>query len=547
MKPWAAVVAISVLCAALYLPYLGALELRGEEPRRILPAWNMLQSGDWLVPRIGGSVYVKKPPFLNWSIATSFLATGTRSDWAARIPSVLWIGGFGIAATLALRRRLGDWGAFSTGLFFVSTIAMMDKGRTAEIEAMYAAQTGIAFVLWAAWWSAGRSWLAYTIPWCFLGLGMLTKGPIHLGLLYLLVVPTLILSRRLKDLWSAPHLIGLALMTVIFLPWTLSILESTQQSGKTVSIWAGEASERVQLAGINWKSWLLRPFQLVGDFLPWTPLLVFGWWQTRTLPATPNAAAEETRWDQLIRGTRWGVLIGLGILLLLPQGTARYCQPLFPALCLLLADHWRRLGAEMKAPLERHWQSGNSIAAWLTVAFALAAAILLPARTGGSCVSGAVGAVIALGLALGPRRLGARGVPLPPLVHSCLIMATVAGIALSYVGPYLNTHGDLRKTGRAMTGLFSDPKRPVIFYRTSYFRSVHYLHRPYQEIDRGSGLKPGPAYLVMPAKEESSKAIKGLLKTHSAQVLARPNWEERDMVVLRVDPRPPSTAQPTAP
>jgi hypothetical protein len=149
--------------------------------------------------------------------------------------------------------------------------------------------------------------------------------------------------------------------------------------------------------------------------------------------------------------------------------------------------------------------------------------------------------VIALGLALGPRPLTARGIPIPPLIYSCLIMATVAGIALSYAGPYLNTHGDLRRTGRAMTDLFSDPNRPVIFYRTSYFRSVHYLHRPYREIDRGSGLKPGPAYLVMPAKEESSKAIKGLLKTHSAQVLARPNWEERDMVVLRVDP------QPTAP
>jgi len=332
MKPWAAVLAATVLCAALYLPYLGAIELRGEEPRRILPARTMLSTGDWIVPKIGGSIYRKKPPFLNWSIAASFLVTGGHTDWSARLPSVFWIGAFGITAALAMRRRLGDWGGLSVGLFFMSTLAMMDKGRMAEMEAMYAAQTGIAFVLWAAWWSEGKTWLAYTIPWLFLGLGMLTKGPAHLALFYAMMIPGLVFSKRLRDLWSGPHLIGLVLMAVVFLPWTLANLRLTDEGGQTTGTWAGEVTERIKLDEINWKSWMMRPLQVLGDFLPWTPLLILAWWRTGSIQTATNQSPPEARWDALIRGTRWGILGGLLVLLLLPGArhviANRYSPPL---------------------------------------------------------------------------------------------------------------------------------------------------------------------------------------------------------------------------
>ena len=42
------------LWAAIYLPGLGSTEIKGEEGRRILPAVTMLDSGNWLVPHVGG-------------------------------------------------------------------------------------------------------------------------------------------------------------------------------------------------------------------------------------------------------------------------------------------------------------------------------------------------------------------------------------------------------------------------------------------------------------------------------------------------------------
>jgi 4-amino-4-deoxy-L-arabinose transferase-like glycosyltransferase len=48
-------------------------------------ARNMLDSGDWITPRLNGIADFEKPPFLYWMIAASFALFGI-SDWAARLP-----------------------------------------------------------------------------------------------------------------------------------------------------------------------------------------------------------------------------------------------------------------------------------------------------------------------------------------------------------------------------------------------------------------------------------------------------------------------------
>src|SRR5215216_291936 len=84
-----ALLIVCALWAAIYLPGLGSTELKGEEGRRILPAITMLETGNWLVPYVGGKPFLRKPPLMNWLIAISLKLTGSRSEWAARLPSVL--------------------------------------------------------------------------------------------------------------------------------------------------------------------------------------------------------------------------------------------------------------------------------------------------------------------------------------------------------------------------------------------------------------------------------------------------------------------------
>ena len=82
---------VLICWAAIYLPGLGSLELKGEEGRRILPAVTMIETGNYLVPQVGSEPYYRKPPLVNWLVAASFQLTGVRNEWTARLPSALCV------------------------------------------------------------------------------------------------------------------------------------------------------------------------------------------------------------------------------------------------------------------------------------------------------------------------------------------------------------------------------------------------------------------------------------------------------------------------
>ena len=123
--------------AAIYLPGLGGMELKGEEGRRILPARVMMQTGDYVLPWSEGKPYHRKPPLINWSIAASFHALGGESEFAARLPSALAVLLLALTAAWAGRILAGPAGAWWLPLAILTTIGAVEKGRLAEIEARH--------------------------------------------------------------------------------------------------------------------------------------------------------------------------------------------------------------------------------------------------------------------------------------------------------------------------------------------------------------------------------------------------------------------------
>src|SRR5438270_12585025 len=119
--------------AAIYLPGLGSLEIKGEEGRRILPAVTMLETGNYLVPQVGSEPYFRKPPLVNWAVAASFKLTGHRNEWTARLPSVL--GGLAVALAFVTvaRGALGDKTSLIAALIWLANFGIIEKGRLIEI------------------------------------------------------------------------------------------------------------------------------------------------------------------------------------------------------------------------------------------------------------------------------------------------------------------------------------------------------------------------------------------------------------------------------
>lgn len=333
---WAALV-----WAAIYLPALGSLEIKGEEGRRILPAVAMLDTGRWIVPQVGGVPYLSKPPLINWLVAAAFRLSGAHSEWAARAPSALAALALALAAVATLSAFLSPTGALLAAIFLLTNIGLMEKGRLAEIEALYLSLYGIALCLWLGAWrrdaatGARPSWRAWTLPWLFLGLGLLTKGPLHLVFFYGIVIAILVCSRRWRDLWNPAHLAGVVLMLGIFAVWAVPYLQQTSARGAG-GVWLAQFQGRMEVnETFRFQNWLLNIPRGLVNYLPWVVLLPLAWRRSSAPAAfTPPDAALDLA---ILRGLRWGVGVGFLAVSLAPGGQPRYTLPLLVPASIMLA------------------------------------------------------------------------------------------------------------------------------------------------------------------------------------------------------------------
>ena len=84
-RNWLAVLT-AVLALVFFLLYNQVLPVTDPvEANYALTAREMLESGDWLSPRIYGAYWFDKPVMTYWLLASSFAAFGL-NEWAARLP-----------------------------------------------------------------------------------------------------------------------------------------------------------------------------------------------------------------------------------------------------------------------------------------------------------------------------------------------------------------------------------------------------------------------------------------------------------------------------
>lgn len=124
------------VCWLVFWRRLGAGAFTSSEGHRAIPAWEMLERGEYLLPRLFGAVYLRKPQGMTWAIAGSSAAFG-QGEWAARAVSAA-------AATLSVliawawaRRWFGRPWAITAGLAQALTPWFWQASRAAEIEPLH--------------------------------------------------------------------------------------------------------------------------------------------------------------------------------------------------------------------------------------------------------------------------------------------------------------------------------------------------------------------------------------------------------------------------
>lgn len=315
--------------AGIYLPGLGTLEFQGEETRRVLPAMTMMETGNWVVPYVGGEPYYKKPPLVNWLVAASFNLTGSQSEFTARLPSVLFVLVFVAAVVWLPLPWLPLSGRLIAAIAFMTNISLLEKGRLIELEALYTCLTGLAMVWWLDGYSRnGSRWWLWLGPAIWLAMGALLKGPLQFLYFYGLVLVVLARDRQTRLLLSWPHALSLVVSVGAFAGWAhLASLQSP--SGAMVSTWSNEVVGHSVGGTIQWGEWGDSIYKAFRNFLPWLALAPWLWreaWVQR-IPAP---------WQPLFRAGRLALAVLFLGTVLLPSSHPRYSLPLFPLACLLL-------------------------------------------------------------------------------------------------------------------------------------------------------------------------------------------------------------------
>jgi 4-amino-4-deoxy-L-arabinose transferase-like glycosyltransferase len=348
--------------AAIYLPGLGSLEIKGEEGRRILPAVTMLETGNYLVPQVGSEPYYRKPPLVNWLVAASFKLTGIRNEWTARLPSALCILSVAIAFITVARAALGPAGSLMAALMWLANFGTIEKGRLIEIEALYVSLFGLVLIFWLSWWPQRRSpWLTWSVPWIFLGLGILAKGPLHLLFFYAVVGAVLYREGELRKLFSVPHLAGLLIMTAIFAAWAIPYWRAMGDADVGQN-WSAQLTGRLTGDDFKLGSWLLNVPRGLAYFLPWTLLLPFIW-----------KAKWITHADRRLAGALgWGAALPFLFVNFLPGGLPRYSMPALVPACWLMA---MMLSSAELAWRGKIWSANRRFR--LVISTAVAASLLL--------------------------------------------------------------------------------------------------------------------------------------------------------------------------
>lgn len=311
-----------------------------DEPRFVLVARQMFESGQWLFPQRGIELYSDKPPVMFWLLAAGYALV---RNWriAFLLPSLL-----ASLATLVLvwdlgRRLWNHRAGLYSALAVLFAFQFMYQAKRAQIDPLV-----VCWITLANWGLLlhllrGPNWRAWWLGCCAAGIGVITKGVGFLALLMLLPYAWARLRgwdgvTRTQDAAWRWALGALAFLAPI-LAWGGAVLLAAKVSGSAAHAAYVDDLFLRQTAGRYAASW--THVQPAWYFLP---VLLFHW-----LPMSLAYPAALPRWWRAWREREPRVVLPLAWSLLvlvffsIPAGKRDvYLLPALPMVALALAPYW---------------------------------------------------------------------------------------------------------------------------------------------------------------------------------------------------------------
>ena len=213
------------LCIVLFFFNLGGRDLWApDEGEYAQISQEMLDTGDWVIPRMNDQPTAQKPPLFNWAVAIISLPLGRVTEVTARLPSAL--GGLaGVLATYWLGKTL--YGNRRTALFSALVLATtpiyFHQARWVQVDMLLCAFVTLSLSLfYYGYTNPGARQKAFLLGSFCMGLGVLTKGPMAIVLPYLTIALFLALQGQIKEFLNRRLILYLGAVFVVSIPWYLA-------------------------------------------------------------------------------------------------------------------------------------------------------------------------------------------------------------------------------------------------------------------------------------------------------------------------------------
>lgn len=438
-----------------------------DEPRYAGVAYEMLVSGQWVVPHLGGVPYPQKPPLYMW-LEAALRTTGLSWTAAGVLPSLL-----ALLATLWLLPRLAraagldaDTGAIAATMLaaspLVATFALAARMDMLMVLLETAALLFLARLLGVAGGAPART-RDHVLLWVVLALGVLVKGPVAAALPLLAAIASHFVIRRRPSLRPVFRGWGPAVFVVLVLAWLVpaAVLGGAGYIGE---ILVRQSLGRLARSFAHSEPFYFHALTYPLTGLPWSGLAVLG-------------VARELR-SRAEDGLTFLALAATAVLVffsLISGKLVLYLLPLFPPALLVAAATLRRAargtrgallaGASlmflvgMTGALARHWRP--ELAGVPRVIEVAGAVVALPA-------------VLAVGLLL--RRRTAAGV-------AALAISGLAypALALPVAARVLDPLMTVRDVALAIRQL-EPQEREGLIYGVEYPGLAIYAERPFRTL-----------------------------------------------------------------
>ena len=328
-----------------------------DEGRYVGVAWHMVQSGDWLVPRLDSLPFFHKPPLFYWLSAAGMWAFGLH-EWAARLAPLAgaWLG---CAALYLFMRRWSTLHAARLGLLVLVTQPLFyGAAQYANLDMLVAGCITASILAGAHAVLLQRQGLpnrwAVLGLWGFAALGLLAKGLIGAVLPALVLLAWLLPAQAWRDIATLLWWPGLVLFLLIAAPWLVAM--QVQYPGFFDYFFVEQHWKRFTETGFNNVApWWFYPAVLVVGTLPWS-----GW-----LPkAVRRGVGDGFRFGS-VRMLMWTWAVMITLFFSLPASKlVGYCLPVLPPLSWTIAEACLSMRTTAAATgVRRRWLQASAAAA----------------------------------------------------------------------------------------------------------------------------------------------------------------------------------------